>query len=171
MREVYEALYRGGGGSEGAGTGESSTGLLGTIFHEVFTALIGPDTSVNLDAAWSELDAEAEGRRRALLRHVYDRLIGPRLRHEQAHLHHVSAQVLTFWHAIEALCDWLVDLKRTGSVIALSEPLSQEWRDPSWSGAVRLVSVPNAIVRLPGSGRWCVVELKLGRTVPGAYIC
>ena len=168
VREVHDALYLAGGGSASAGNGAPSTVLLGRLFHEVFADLIGSDPQKNLKTALVEGDLEGDAQRRSVLQHVYDRLVGPRLRCHQANLHCSSPQVLTFWQAITALCDWLMETPGKAANIAPADPLSLELRDPGWTDSVLLTGIPDALVRLPNANPWCVVELKLGRTSPEA---
>ena len=168
VREVHDALYLAGGGSASAGYGAPSTVLLGRLFHEVFADLIGSDPQKNLKTALIEGDLEGDAQRRSVLLHVYDRLVGPRLRCHQANLHCSSPQVLTFWQAITALCDWLMETPEKAANIAPADPLSLELRDPGWTDSVLLTGIPDALVRLPYANHWCVVELKLGRTSPEA---
>jgi hypothetical protein len=168
VREVHDALYRTSGGSSGAGDGAPSILLLGRLFHDVFAGLVGPDPRTNLETALTEVDPEIEPRQRAVLRHVYERLVGPRLGRHRASLHHAAAQVVTFWQAVEELCDWLLALHDAGGLVTPAGPLDVELRDPHWSDTVRLVGIPDALVHIPNTERWCVVELKLGRTSPEA---
>jgi S-DNA-T family DNA segregation ATPase FtsK/SpoIIIE len=164
VRDVRDALHRGATPGDGA----PSNRLLGRFFHEVFTELAGPDPRMNLEAALAELDPEPEPRLRAVLDHVYQRLVGPRLVRSRSRLHQSSAEVVSFWQAVEALCGWLLALRDGGGVVAPAGPLDLELRDPRWSDSVRLVGIPDGLVHSPGTGRWCVVELKLGRTSPEA---
>ena len=144
VREVHDALYLAGGGSASAGNGAPSTVLLGRLFHEVFADLIGSDPQKNLKTALIEGDLEGDAQRRSVLQHVYDRLVGPRLRCHQANLHCSSPQVLTFWQAITALCDWLMETPEKAANIAPVDPLTLELRDPGWTDSVFLTGIPDA---------------------------
>jgi hypothetical protein len=76
--------------------------------------------------------------------------------------------VLTFWQAIMELCDWLMETPEKAANIARADPLSLEFRDPRWSDSVIVTGIPDALVCIPGTNPWCVIELKLGRTSPEA---
>lgn len=179
VSEVRAAIYRAAGGAQSAGGGAGSTWLLGQIFHEVFAALVGSDAARNFHAALDEAEPELDEWQRALLRHTYQNLVGPRLRQHQAVLHHVTDQALTFWDGVQELCRWLAELlwqlRAAGDEdLSLAEtlraehPLVWELRAPDWTDAVRLTGVADALWRLPGSQAWCVVELKTGRHAPEA---
>jgi hypothetical protein len=129
---------------------------------------VGPDPQANLRAALAEADPDPQKRRAMLLDHVYRRLVGPRLRRDQAHLHHQAGSVLSFWQAVQELCDWLIDLPLSVGPMAPEEPLAWELREPDWTDSVRLTGVADAVLRIPATDHWCVIELKLGRTTPEA---
>jgi S-DNA-T family DNA segregation ATPase FtsK/SpoIIIE len=167
VREVREALYLA-GGAAGTGEGAPSTALLGRIFHEVFAELVGPDPQANLRAALADADPDPGRRLATLVDHAYGRLVGPRLRRDQANLHHQAGPVLGFWQAVQELCGWLAGLSLPAGQITPEEPLAWELREPDWTDVVRLTGVADAVLRVPGTGRWCVIELKLGRTAPEA---
>ncbi|CAN5917090.1 hypothetical protein BH23PLA1_BH23PLA1_11840 [soil metagenome] len=168
VREVRDTIYRAAGRSAGDHDRLPSTLLLGRIFHEVFHDLLGPDPARHLDATLAEIPDDLDERRSAVVRHVYDHLVGPRLQQQQANLHHCSAQVLTFWEAIQELCAWLVELRQSGGLPEVPGPVSLELNDPHWRDSVHLSGIPDALLRMPGEGRWCVIELKLGRGAPEA---
>ena len=162
-----------------AGEGAASTALLGRIFHEVFADLVGGDRGRSYLAALEDAEPNPEEWRRVLTAHVYRRLVGPRLRREQAGLHAISERVLVFWDAAQDLCGWLVQLlwaarERTGRLFSPAELIDVEWRielplrEAGWTDDVRLVGVADAVLRVPGSEQWCVIELKTGRTSPEA---
>jgi hypothetical protein len=168
VREVHSAIYKARGGPDFAGNGAPSTVLLGRLFHEIFTDLIGPDSRKNLKTTLGELSTENDARRREIHKDVYDRLVGPRIRRNQANLHGSSPHVLTFWRAVVRLCDWLVESPEKLAAMTTAEPLSLELCEPSWTDSVVVVGIPDALVKAPNSSAWCVIELKLGRTSPEA---
>ncbi len=179
VREVREAIYRAAGGAQATGHGAPSTLLLGRLFHEIFADLVGPDHTRNFHAALDETEPEFDEWQRALVRHAYHQLVGPRLRQHQALLHHVSDQVLTFWDAVQELCQWLVELlwhlQQRGhdaimldDLVRVEQPIVWELYEPAWADSVRLTGVADAIWQIPGTRQWCVVELKTGRTAPEA---
>src|SRR5262249_12584814 len=120
------------------------------------------------------------------IHHAYRHSVGPRLARHQALLLEFSGQVLTFWQAVQELCAWLAELSwavrdrsprpRTSpgrkpglpDLFALEHPLDWLVREPHWTDSVRLTGVADSVLRIPGSDRWCVLELKLGRTSPEA---
>lgn len=159
-------------------TGAASTAQLGRIFHEVFAALVGADAQRNLHAALDEAEPDAEEWRRALVRHTYEHLFGPRLRRAQATLHSATDQTLTCWDAVQELCAWLAEifwqLRARGSewraldLVRVEQALEWELKEPDWRDAVRVVGTADAVWQLPATARWCVVELKTGRVAPEA---
>ncbi|MGO9601031.1 MAG: DNA translocase FtsK [Isosphaeraceae bacterium] len=168
VRDVHSAIYQAGGGPASAGDGAPSTILLGRLFHEIFTDLIGTDSRKSLKTTLDELSTESDARRRETHRHVYDTVVGPRIRRNQANLHESSSHVLTFWRAVAQLCDWLAESPEKLAAMTTAEPLTLELREPTWTDSVVVVGIPDALVKVPDSNAWCVVELKLGRTAPEA---
>ncbi|HEU5117336.1 MAG TPA: FtsK/SpoIIIE domain-containing protein, partial [Isosphaeraceae bacterium] len=165
VRDVRDALYWSESGSRGQGA--SSNRVLGRMFHEVFADLVGNDPRRSMAAALLDIDADPPARRQALVDHAYRRLVGPRLRAQQANLHLASREVVRFWSAVESLCDWLSRLPGIEGHTRVEQSLSARLRAPEWTDDVLLSGVADAVIRLP-SGRWCVVELKLGQTAPEA---
>jgi len=179
VRDVRAAIYQAAGGPQSAGTGEPSTALLGRLFHEVFADLVGEDGRKNFRAALEDAEPRSCKWRAALVGHTYQQLVGPRLRQHQAVLHHVTDRVLNFWDAVQELCHWLADLlwkerergvliPSLGALVSVEQPLCWELREPGWADAVRLTGVADAVWRIPETDRWCVIELKTGRTSPEA---
>src|SRR5262249_48625568 len=107
VRDVRAEIYKSAGGPQSARSGEASNALLGRIFHEVFAELIGADGRRNFRAAIGEVEPNPTEWREALVNHVYQRLIGPRLRRHHAELNFSPEQVLNFWDAAQELCGWL----------------------------------------------------------------
>lgn len=179
-RDVRAAIYCSSGATGGApGAGLPTTSLLGRIFHETFASLVGPEPALNFHAAIDEVEPELEEWQRALINHTYHKLIGPRLQQQQALLHHVSEQVLTFWDAVQALCRWLTELlwnlRRQGDEdltaldwLHVEHPIAWEIREPHWTDSVRLTGIADAVWRSPENNRWIVIELKTGRMAPEA---
>ncbi len=165
VRDVRDALYWSDSASRGEGA--ASNRLLGRMFHEVFADLMGDDPRRSITRALTDIDPEPEARLKALTDHVYKRLVGPRLRTQQANLHLVSNQVLQFWAAIESLCEWLSRLPGLENHVRVEESLSARLRAPEWTDEVLLSGIADAVIRLP-NGQWCVIELKLGQTAPEA---
>jgi S-DNA-T family DNA segregation ATPase FtsK/SpoIIIE len=160
VRDVRDALHR----HAAPGDGEPSCALLGSLFHETFAALLeAPGDGEPADAR----DDRALGREE-LLQKAFRDVVGPRLRRDRALLQPLASQVLSFWAGVESLCEWLAELGDVAPVASTEEPLTCVLRAPDWTDSVRLTGVADAILRDPRSGRWCVVELKLGRTTPEA---
>jgi DNA segregation ATPase FtsK/SpoIIIE, S-DNA-T family len=179
VRDVREQIYRAAGGRTSVGDGKPSTALLGRLFHAVFADLVSGDARLNFRAALDDAGASREEWQSALVAHAYRRLVGPRLREHQAHLHHVSIQVLDFWQAVQSLCAWLADglwrareygysLEEVGRMLRAEQPLGWTIREPGWSDEVRLVGVADAVWLTPVTERWCLLELKTGQTAPEA---
>jgi hypothetical protein len=179
VRDVRDAIYLSTSRSASAGSGSPSTLLLGRLFHEVFAALAGSDPTRNFHAAIDEAEPELDEWQRALIKHSYYMLVGPRLRERQAVLHHISDQVLIFWDGVQEMCRWLGELlwqaKLQGNEdldlsdqLRVEQSLVWELREPEWTDSVRLTGIADAVWKLPDDGRWCVVELKTGQTAPEA---
>ena len=161
-----------------------SSALLGRLFHEVAADLVGADLRTNGFSLLETLDFDREVWRTQLLRHAYDRLLGPRLARDQARLQEPSSGILHLWEAIQSLCGWLVGLawtavrpdkhKRTLSWTGLRTsfqaevPLEAEFRMPEWSESVRLTGIADSLLRVPHTKNWCIQEYKIGRTSPEA---
>ncbi len=179
VRDVRAVIYKAAGGPQAAGGGSPSTSLLGRIFHDVFGDLVGPDITRNFHAAIDEAEPEFDEWRRGLVTHIYHNLVGPRLRQHQAVLHHFTDRVLTFWDAVQELCQWLTELLwqlreggdeelASADFIRVEQQLVLEIREPGWTDSVRITGIADAIWRMPDTKQWCVVELKTGRNAPEA---
>jgi len=177
VSEVRTQIWNSTGFAQGAGG--ASTALLGRIFHEAFAELVGADYRKNYVAALSDAEPTLDAWQRDLVEHVYQRLIGPRLRRDQATLRHVSDRTLIFWDAVQELCRWLADLlwkarEQSGRMFSPGEMINAEQRiecelnDEGWTEEVILTGVADAVLRVPGTNQWCVIELKTGRTSPEA---
>lgn len=163
VREVREALLR----RAVAGQGAASTMHLGRIFHETFAGLIGDDPRWNASTALAGLDTQQEQRTSSLTRHSYEKLVGPRLRQDLQILQGQGEPLLKFWRAVESLCDWIAGLPDLTHIARPEVSLTRTLQDPGWSGPVVLSGVADAVIQT-APGKWCVVELKLGRNAPEA---
>jgi hypothetical protein len=146
--------------------------------------LVGADLQTNGFSLLETLDFDREVWRTQLVRHVYDRLLGPRLARDQARLQEASPGILHLWEAIQSFCGWLVGLawtavrpekhKRALSWSGLQKsfraevPLEAEFCMPEWSESVRLTGIADSLLRVPHTRNWCVQEYKTGRTSPEA---
>jgi len=152
-----------------------STALTGTLFHEVAAALLSPR---GWQAALEPGELADSDR---LIRHAYEHLLGPRLTELQASLRESGAEALALWEAVQATCEWLCRLltaaEQRGTirythheskwlgVEHLCQPeLAFEWEvnEPHWTAPVRVFGVVDALWRNAETGRWCVLEYKLG---------
>jgi DNA segregation ATPase FtsK/SpoIIIE, S-DNA-T family len=180
--DVRDAILRAAGGPA-HGLSDSSSRLGGTLFHEIFASLLGPDSRLHARAALPGGSATAEEWSAALREHIYRLLLGPRLQANQAALQSATREVLELWESLQALARWLAgilhDSWRRGAfsvandsggdlVILPEQPLSWQLREPGWSDSVTVSGVADAVFRLPGGDRWCVAELKTGNSAPEA---
>jgi S-DNA-T family DNA segregation ATPase FtsK/SpoIIIE len=179
VSDVRKAIYFAAGHT--AGPGESSTPLLGRLFHETFGLLTGPDQKVNLVRPLEKSDRDLQSWEMALTEHAYLWCVGPQLLKHQSELQTSSKEVLSYWKAVERLCKWLCDV-----LIRQSEPAQAieelrryifadneveyeiELSDMNWLDTVVLQGRIDAILRQPATGRLCAVEIKLGHTHPEA---
>jgi S-DNA-T family DNA segregation ATPase FtsK/SpoIIIE len=180
VSEVRKQLYWAAGGPRSAGGGEPTVALLGTLFHQLFGQLTGPDSRVNLIAPLQLADATLESWQQALTTHAYNMFVAPALSTHQAHLQIRGAEVMAYWTAVKALCDWIgavlveqrehdtLENNRARIFAAAEHEISAELSDPSWSDTVIIQGRADSIVAQRGTARRCVVELKLGRTAPEA---
>jgi len=157
-----------------------SSPLLGRIFHEVAANLASPDPLRNAFSFLETLDFDKDVWRSHLAPRAYDILLGPRLTRDKARLQEASSGVLNLWEAVQALCEWFVGLawaarnpegrKRALSwghlhaALKAEVPIEAEFDSPGWSEPVRLRGIADSLLLLPRSGKWCVLEYKLGRT-------
>ena len=181
VSEVRKAIYLAAGGFQAPGPGESSTALLGYLFHETFRLLTGPDPKVNLSRPLEQADRDLVSWESQLIRHSYLWCVGPQMVEHQAKLQGNTAEVLNYWRAVENLCKWICDvLFRQSEPAQAIEQLRRfifaeneldcqaELSDPTWQDTVILQGRLDAVLRQPGTGRLCAVELKLGQTSPEA---
>jgi S-DNA-T family DNA segregation ATPase FtsK/SpoIIIE len=164
-----------------AASGSRSNALTGTLFHEVLAGLMGP----NGWQAALEPGELADSPR--LARHAYENLLGSRLTEMQAGLRESGEEVMALWEAVQVTCGWLCRLltaaERRGTILydhhqrawlgadQLCQPeLELQWevKEPHWTAPVRVFGVADALWKNPESGRWCVLEYKLGKPRPEA---
>lgn len=166
-----------------AGDGKASNMLLGRIFHGLSADLLGPKRELQAMPILTEAPDDRDLWRSRLVDHVYRRLLGPRLARDRSRLAASSAQVLDLWQATIALSHWLADLvwvarhPAEGAALPFEEvarmlrpesELSHRFRELDWSDDVEVTGIADLVVCVPGSGRWCVVELKTGACAPAA---
>jgi hypothetical protein len=159
--------------------GEASNPLLGQMFHETIAELLGDDKASQWQAT---LDQETVSSSSALEEHIYERLIGPRLTARQGALQEAGEQVLALWKAVGEFSRWLTrllsDAEKTGRIqfdretrqwtgdlqFCLPEQvLTWDVCERGWQAAVRVSGIADSLWKNPATGRWCVVEYKLGR--------
>ena len=178
ISDVRRALWREMPGK--VSEGEGSSPLLGQMFHEMMAELLGYDKSKQWQGA---VDQETVANSAVLEELIYEKLIGPRLTARQAALQEAGEQVLSLWKAAGELSKWLSGLlsdaqktKRiqfdqvtrqwSGEPLCLPEQvLTWDVCEPGWQAAVRVSGIADSLWKNPATGRWCVVEYKLGRGV------
>ncbi|MBL8215143.1 MAG: DNA translocase FtsK [Bryobacterales bacterium] len=157
----------------------------GTLFHRTMAGLLSGIHS------WRHVyTANDLGDAATLQRHAWDRLLGPMLTEQQADFAEHGREALWLWDAVKAACAWLGTLLRAAQdkgwieydpqsedwrgaekLLASEERLEREIRKPGWRAALRLTGVPDAVLRDPQSGRWCVLEFKLGDAAAAVDLC
>lgn len=178
VRQVRDEILRAMGGPV-YGLANASSRVTGTLFHEIFAELIGPDPRLHAGAALGG-GATFEEWRAALRDHIYRLLLGPRLRANQAALETATRQLLDLWKSLEELARWLAGIlheawqqgafsvsgKDNPAGLFLSPEHAVSWclQEPGWTDSVRISGVADALLRLPGGDGWCVVELKTGNS-------
>jgi hypothetical protein len=181
ITEVRREIERAGGYAK-AETAPSTT-LAGRIFHEVLAGLMGEQ---GWQAALEPGELADAGR---LSAHVYEKLLGPRITDARASMRESGAETLALWAAVQAMCAWVCGLLEGAaqrgvirfdpqrrawigaeSLCRPEYPLRWELREPHWIAPVVVSGVADAIWMDPKSGRWCVVEYKLGQGLPEAGV-
>jgi hypothetical protein len=177
ISDVRRALWR--AMPEGESDGEASSPLLGQMFHEITAELLGDDKLTQWQSA---LDNETVSDAHALEEHIYEKLLGPRLTARQAGLREAGEQVLGLWKATGELSRWLAGLlseaQHSGRI--RFDKATRQWAgdqqfclpeqvltwdvcDSGWQATVRVSGIADSLWKNPATGRWCVVEYKLGR--------
>jgi hypothetical protein len=164
-----------------AATESPSNAVTGTLFHQVLAGLMGPN-------GWrAALEPGELGDSARLAIHAYEKLLGPRLTEMQAGLRECGAEAMDLWEAVQGVCTWLCSLltaaEQRGTIRydarqrswlgadGLCQPeleLRWEVKEPHWTAAVQVLGIADALWKNPESGRWCVLEYKLGRPRPEA---
>jgi hypothetical protein len=177
-RQVRDEILRAIGGPL-YGLPNASTRITGTLFHEIFAELIGPDPRLHAAAALAG-GSTVEEWRAGLRDHIYRLLLGPRLRANQAALETATRELLDLWKSLEELARWLAGIlfkawqqgafsvsgedSSAGLFLSPEHKISWLLEEPGWTDSVHVSGVADALFRLPGSSRWCVVELKTGNS-------
>jgi hypothetical protein len=183
VRQVRDEILRAAGGPV-RGLSDSSSRMVGTLFHEIFADLFGSEARLHVRAALPGGGADAGEWSARLRDHVYRRLLGPRVQANRAALQTATREVLDLWKSLEELAPWLAGILHEawrrgafsvsaeggsgGLSISAEEPLSWLLQEPGWTDAVHVCGVADAVFRLPGGDRWCVAELKTGQSAPEA---
>jgi len=170
VSQVRAELYRAAGAQEARGDGSPSIAILGQWFHDAIGWLVGETAEVSPLAVLSEAEEDLQAWKNVVAACAYSRFVGPRLTSNQAALHDAAPQVLSFWTATRAACDWLAELAwnirpkrhRSGLMsppwvtlskwLTTEEPLTCELREPGWTDSVRLVGIADAIIRIHRKG-------------------
>ncbi len=182
VSEVRREIYSASGFA--AGEGQPSTGLLGTVFHQVFRSLMDSESA---QLGWpAVLDPETLHDHERLREHAYDNILGPRLRENQGALQACASEVLAMWEATGHLCRYICQLLTNSKEqnILRYRPGTNDWEgaeqfsveeeltwlieDINWSAPVLLAGIVDGVWRNPASKHWCVVEIKLGAGSSGA---
>jgi hypothetical protein len=177
ISDVRRALWREMPGAPS--DGEPSTPLLGRIFHEITAEILGDEKSSQWQAA---LDDETVNDPAALNEHIYEKLLGPRLSVRQAALRESGEQVLGLWKATTEFSQWLTTLLNSAlhagriqfdkatrqwsgdrQFCSPEQVLTWDVCEPGWQVPVRVSGIADSLWKNPATGRWCVVEYKLGR--------
>jgi hypothetical protein len=172
--DVRRAILEQAGHAPDAGC--ASTSAAGRIFHEVLAGLMGSQ-------GWaSALESDELNDPERLAAYAYEKLLGPRLTAAQASLRERGAETLALWQATQSMCEWLCRLLESAAargairydakarawagaehLCRSEQPLEWELRDPHWTASVLVSGVADALLHDPASGRWCVLEFKLGQ--------
>jgi len=179
VRQVRDEILRAAGGPV-HGLSNSSSRLVGMLFHEIFGHLLGSEPRLHARAALPGGSATVEEWSACLRDHIYRLLLGPRVQANHAALQSATKEVLDLWKSLQALAQWLAailheawrrgafsisgDSGAADRLISVEEPLSWQFREPGWTDSVHISGVADAVFRLPGSDRWCVAELKTGQS-------
>lgn len=188
VRDVRDALYQARDRSGRDSDQPAFTAQLGTWFHECLAELTSEGTGPGIRKLLADTAPQLDLWKQTLARMAFDRCVAPRLTRESAALQNASVQVLAYWQAVRAACDWLTELcwavhesraegtsLRSGSawlaltdLLTTEEPLRCELREPHWTNSVQLAGVADAILQPAMNGPWCVLEFKLGECSPEA---
>lgn len=179
VSEVRKAIYFAAGGAGTGRAGEASTSLLGNFFHETFRLLTGADSNANLSRPLEQADRNPASWEKQLIHHAYIWCVGPQMVKHQTELQDQTLEVLNYWKAVQNLCRWLCEVlfKQSQPAHAIEElrrfifaenelDCQAELSDPTWQDTVILQGRLDAVLRQPGTGRLCAVELKIGQTSP-----
>ncbi len=179
ISEIRRELLRTAG--DYAASGSRSNALTGTLFHEVTAGLMGPG---GWQAALEPGELADSAR---LAKHAYEHLLGPKLTGMQASLRECGAEAIQLWEAVQATCVWLCSLLTAaeGRGTIRYDPQQRAWlgadqlcqpelalrweiKEPHWTAPVQVFGVADALWKNPESGRWCVLEYKIGQPRPEA---
>ncbi|NOX53186.1 MAG: DNA translocase FtsK [Planctomycetes bacterium] len=183
VRQVREAIWLRQGTTERAGAGRRTLPLLGELFHETFRWLVGAD-ALPAESLSQRPNGDTRDMADTLVELAYRRVIGPKLSNYRRALDEQTTEVLDFWAAVRNLCQWLAELletlrshsgddpsslrQRMQQLAAIEMRLTWEIAQPEWRDSVVVEGIADAVLQVPGTGRWCVIELKLGQTSPEA---
>jgi hypothetical protein len=147
------------------------------MFHRIAGHLLSGDTPCGLQTVLEDRERILDGWKLVLREHAYDQLFGPLLTQQAAALQGCGEGVLNLWKAVQHLTDWLAELwweiSRQGQTrpdadqwFSAEQPLICELHRNGWPEPIVLLGQPDAILRIPHNGRWCVLDWKTGRTSP-----
>ncbi|MDF1812226.1 MAG: DNA translocase FtsK [Verrucomicrobiales bacterium] len=169
-KTVYKATRK-----DNTGSGQRSNAMLGTWFHECFSRLIGDDEYCGWETVYDDVGGDGEELTKNFTERVYHKIIAPRLQDLTNDSNRPeNVEILRFWDATVELNSWL------GSIVAnvkeeektfhsiTEEDLSWRVCEPGWNSEVIVNGRADGVFRNPENGKWCVVELKLGKQAPEA---
>jgi hypothetical protein len=156
--------------------GAASTSAIGSLFHETLAGLMSAQ-------GWrAALEPDEWNDPARLVTYTYEKLLGPRITAAQASLRECGVETLSLWQATQSMCAWLCRLLEAAagrglirynpqrrvwegseSICRPEHPLQWEVQEPHWTAPVLVSGVADALFLDPASGRWCVVEYKLGK--------
>jgi hypothetical protein len=131
VRQVRDEILRAAGGPL-HGLSNSSSRLVGSLFHAICADLLGRDARLQARAALPGGSSTAEEWSARLRDHIYRLLLGPRVEANQAALQTATREVLDLWKSLEALAQWLAAIlheawRRRFRCPRMAQP---SWRSP-----------------------------------------
>ena len=161
----------------GANRLRSTEPILAKIFNESFAQLLGEDDQLSWTAAGSAGKRDRREWDAAFQDHLYDHLIGPKLRGQMGNLQNRSEQVVAFWVAAKEMCRWITGFLWRGQkeknlhsnqesgIKVLFDPgrrVSVKFQEKSWNDSVVLTDMHHLVLKIPGRYYCCIPNLELG---------
>ncbi len=172
VSDVRRELIARMGAPSGPPQGKASNAFLGQKFHELFAALVDPDSQLNFARFLAQRGPDIELQKSAAIDFVFANFIGPLLRNNTAQLQTAAEEVHQFWRAVHNLIQWLSELYGALEgddahppcqlLFSPEQPFECSLQETEWTQPIRLVGVTDAILYLPQAQLWAILELKLG---------